>query len=174
MEKQEIIESLLKAINEETGELKNELVKGVKINNITVTPQENYVRLGLTTKTPIKAYVADSKIPGKFELGENNIIFVSLYSIAAVLRDVDQARFAVDHMINNPESTKIILDGAKLDIIQEHVSANTEYVNPWSKEEKPKLFTHDQIINHVIDVQLSDFALSNLKDLAKDMMGIKH
>lgn len=171
MEKEKIIEGLMKAVKQD-GTLKNELIKGVETKGITVSPQEKYVRLGITTTKPVKAFVAN-KETGLFELSESNIIFVSLFTICALLRDIKQARFAVDRIQDNPECIKIILDDATFDIIQEYVNANTEYVNPWSTEEKPKIYAHDIIINHVINIKLGEFGLESLKDLAKNMMGIK-
>ena len=172
MEKEKIIEGLMKAVKQD-GTLKNELIKGIEIKGITVSPQEKYVRLGITTTKPVKAFVAN-KETGLFELGESNLIFVSLFTICAILRDDKKARFAIDRIEENPECIKIILDDATFDIIQEYVDANTEYVNPWTTEEKSKIYAHDTIINHVINIKLGEFGLENLKDLAKDMMGIKH
>lgn len=171
MEKEKIIEGLMKAVKQD-GTLKNELIKGVETKGITVSPQEKYVRLGITTTKPVKTFIANKKT-GLFELSESNLIFVSLFTICALLRDIKEARFAVDRIQENPECIKIILDDATFDIIQEYVDANTEYVNPWAIEEKPKIYAHDIIINHVINIKLGEFGLENLKYLAKNMMGIK-
>ena len=89
MEKKEIIAELLK-----NGGVQ---VKDLKVKNVTVTHCENYVRLGLTLNTPVKGMVTkDNGVT--YEEGETNVIFVSLYSVTSLLKDNDDAAFAVNHM----------------------------------------------------------------------------
>ena len=72
MEKKEVIAQLLK-----NG---SKMVKDLQVKNVTVAPQENYVRLGLTLNTPVEGMVTkDNGIT--YEKGETKVIFVSLFSI---------------------------------------------------------------------------------------------
>lgn len=163
MERKEIIAELLK-----NG---GKSVKDLKVKNVTVTPCENYVRLGITLDKPVAGMVTkDNGVT--YEEGETNVIFVSLYSITSLLKDDDNAAFAANHLVQCPNSMSIILSRATLNIIQETVEAGTEYKNPWSDNAEATVFDHKTIITHVIDLTLSEFAIRKLDRLADALLGI--
>ena len=163
MEKKEIIAELLK-----NG---GKSVKDLKVKNVTVTRCENYVRLGITLDKPVTGMITkDNGVT--YEEGETNVIFVSLYSITLLLKDDDNAAFAVNHLVEHPDSMSIVLSRATLNISQETVEAGTEYKNPWSNNAEATIFDHKTIITHVTDVTLSDFAIRKLDRLADSLLGI--
>lgn len=163
MERKEIIAELLK-----NG---GKSVKDLKVKNVTVTRCENYVRLGITLDKPVTGMVTkDNGVT--YEEGETNVIFVSLYSITSLLKDDDNAAFAANHLVEHPDSMSIVLSRATLNIIQETVEAGTEYKNPWSDNTEATVFDHKTIITHVIEVNLSDFAIRKLDKLADSLLGI--
>lgn len=163
MERKEIIAELLK-----NG---GKSVKDLKVKNVTVTRCENYVRLGITLDKPVIGMVTkDNGVT--YEEGETNVIFVSLYSITSLLKDDDNAAFAANHLVEHPDSMSIVLSRATLNIIQETVEAGTEYKNPWSDNAEATVFDHKTIITHVIEVNLSDFAIRKLDRLADSLLGI--
>lgn len=163
MERKEIIAELLK-----NG---GKSVKDLKVKNVTVTRCENYVRLGITLDKPVTGMVTkDNGVT--YEEGETNVIFVSLYSITSLLKDDDNAAFAANHLVEHPDSMSIVLSRATLNIIQETVEAGTEYKNPWSDNAEATVFDHKTIITHVIEINLSDFAIRKLDRLADSLLGI--
>ena len=163
MEKKEVIAQLLK-----NG---SKIVKDLQVKNVTVAPQENYVRLGLTLNTPVEGMVTkDNNVT--YEKGETKVIFVSLFSIISLLKDNDDAAFAANHLTQHPEAMNVILSRAKIDIIQEPVVAGQEYKNPWSDNAEATIFDHKTIITHVIEINLSDFAIRKLDRLADSLLGI--
>ena len=163
MEKKEIIAELLK-----NG---GKSVKDLKVKNVTVTRCENYVRLGITLDKPVTGMVTkDNGVT--YEEGETNVIFISLYSITSLLKDDDNAAFAANHLVEHPDSMSIVLSRATLNIIQETVEAGTEYKNPWSDNAEATVFDHKTIITHVIEINLSDFAIRKLDRLADSLLGI--
>lgn len=163
MERKEIIAELLK-----NG---GKSVKDLKVKNVTVTRCENYVRLGITLDKPVIGMVTkDNGVT--YEEGETNVIFVSLYSITSLLKDDDNAAFAANHLVEHPDSMSIVLSRATLNIIQETVEAGTEYKNPWSDNAEATVFDHKTIITHVIEINLSDFAIRKLDRLADSLLGI--
>ncbi len=162
MEKREIINGLLKNGAKE--------VKGLKIKNVTITILENYTRLGLTLDKPVEGYVANSD--GTYNKGETNVIFVSAFAIASVLKDNDDTAFAANHLVEHPEAMNVLLSRATIDIIQEPVVSGQEYRNPWSSnEDNSTVFDHDTIINHLTNIKLSDFGMKKLDRLADAMLG---
>lgn len=163
MEKKEIIAELLK-----NGGVQ---VKDLKVRNVTVTHCENYVRLALTLNTPVKGMVTkDNGVT--YEEGETNVIFVSLYSVTSLLKDNDDAAFAVNHLVNHPDAMSIVLSRASINIIQEPVEEGQEYRNPWSTNAEATVFDHKTIINHITDIKLSDFAIRKIDKLADSLLGI--
>lgn len=163
MEKKEVITQLLK--NGATE------VKNLKVKNVTVRPQENWVRLGITLDREVTGMVSEDN-GVTYKEGKTNVIFVSLYSIASLLKDNDEAAFAANHIVEHPESINVLMSRATIDIIQEPVAEAQVYKNPWSNSDEATTFTHDTYINHVVDIKLSDFGKSMLVVLAKGMLGI--
>lgn len=162
MEKKEVIAQLLK-----NG---SKMVKDLQIKNVTVAPQENYVRLGLTLNTTVDGMVTkDNGVT--YEKGETKVIFVSLFSIISLLKDDDDVAFAANHLTQHPEAMNVILSRAKINIIQEPVVAGQEYKNPWSDNTEATVFDHDIIINHVVELKLSEFAVRKLDSLANALLG---
>lgn len=161
MERKEIVANLIK-----NGA---NLVKDITVKNVTVTPMEQYVRLGLTLDTEVDGFIA--KEDGTYEKGKVKVVFVSAFSVASILKDDDDAAFAANHLLQHPESMCVILSRAKINIVQQTVAENDEYVNPWSENSESTRFDHEVIINHLTDVKLSDFAIRRLDKLADAMMG---
>ena len=161
MERKEIVSNLIK-----NGA---NLVKDITVKNVTVTPMEQYVRLGLTLDTEVDGFIQQED--GTYEKGKTKVIFVSAFSVASILKDDDDAAFAANHLLQHPESMCVILSRAKISIVQQTVAENEEYVNPWSESAEPTTFDHEVIINHLADIKLSDFALRRLDKLADAMMG---
>lgn len=164
MEKKNVIESLIKAGAKS--------VKNLKVKNVNVVPQENYVRVSLSVDKAIRGFVAQED--GTYKEGESKVIFVSLFSIVAQLRDDENASFAVNHILSHPEAITVLFSGATLNILQEDVAAGQEYTNHWSerKDAPTTTFEHDTIINHIIDVKMSERAYKLLEKLADSMLGI--
>ena len=161
MEKKEVIANLLK-----NGAVE---IKNLKVKNVTPTDMGNYVRLGITLDKPVKGMI--SKDNGvTYTEGETNVIFVSLYSIASILKDNDDVAFAVNHLVEHPKAMSVVLSRATITILQETVEATTEYKNPWSENAEATVFDHKTIINHVINISLSDFAIRKIDKLADSLM----
>lgn len=162
MEKKNVVEQLLKQ--------GSQLVKNLTVKNVTVTPKENYIRLCLTLDKPVKGYVSDDD--GNYTLGETKFIYVSLFSVAAVLRDNEDVSFAVNHIIKKPSSVEVLLNGARVDIIQQPVKAGEEYINPWSENGTAQVFDRDTLINNVVNIKFTQRSIGLLGNLAVSMLGI--
>lgn len=139
------------------------------VRNINITPQENYTRVSLTLDKEIDGYVANGD--GIFEKGKTNIVFVSLYTIVSILKNNDKTCIIANEVLENPKALNVILSRAKIALIQEEVSAGTEYVNPWATNPEPKPLENDAIINHLIDITPSEYALSKIDKYADSLLG---
>lgn len=146
-------------------------IKNLTIRNVTTTQiSDDSVRLGLTLDQPIKGFV--QKEDGSYELGENNIIFTYVFSVGAILRDNPDVACVVNYLIEKPEAMAMILIGATITVMQEEVSAGTEYVNPWSTTKKTTTFDHDVIINHITDIRLTDRMLRKIDKMIDTVLDI--
>ena len=161
----------------ETKEIIAQLVKNgakritdVKIKNVTVTPMEEYTRLSFTLDKEVDGFRANEN--GTYEPAKTKIIFVSAYSIGAILKEDDDAAFAANHLIKHPDALAMILSRATISIVQETVEEGTEYKNPFASDTaNTTVFDHNTIINHVTDIKLSDFGIKRLERLADMMLG---
>ena len=161
----------------ETKEIIAQLIKNgakritdVKIKNVTVTPMEEYTRLSFTLDKEVDGFRANED--GTYEPAKTKIIFVSAYSIGAILKEDDDAAFAANHLIKHPDALAMILSRATISIVQESVEEGVEYKNPFASDTaNTTVFDHNTIINHVTDIKLSDFGIKRLERLADMMLG---
>lgn len=146
-------------------------INDLRVSNVTVTPMESYVRLSIKVDKPVPGYVADTTT-GEMVKGEKDLIFVSTFAICSVLRNDDNTATIVDHLISNPNGLKLILQGAKIDIIQQEIKKDDEYHNPFSSSNDTTKMTHDCIITDVINVKLSASADKWIDKIKDAMLGI--
>ena len=146
----------------------NNVVKDLVVRNINVTECETYNRVAITLDKPVKAMVAQED--GSYVEGESNIIFVGNYSIVGALRENEAVAFAGNHLIIHPKAFNVVLSNAKINIIQEAVSAGQEYTNPFSNNTAPTVVQHHSFYNHVFNIRLSAHGLKMLDKLAEKMM----
>lgn len=147
-------------------------ITGLRVRSAIVTPKDNYVMISMTLEQGITGYVAD-KETGVFAKSTVNTVFASSYSIGSILKDNDDTAWAANQLVQNPKGFEVILAGSKVDIIQEEVSADEIYVNPFSNSaNEGSALGHDTIINHVTKIELCKKAQKMLDMLAMNMMGI--
>jgi len=161
MEKQEIVNKML-----QNGAIK---VKELTIKNVTVTVKDEYTRLGISLDKSVDAFVKGEN--EEYTKGKSNIIFSSTFAVASLLKDDDEAAFAANHLITHPDAMGMILSRATITIVQQEVKSGEEYTNPFSEDAEPVTFDHDVIINHIVDIKLSDFGKRLLDKLADKMLG---
>lgn len=160
--KQVVTELLAKGCNK---------IAGIRVRSSIVTPKDNYVMVSLSLERGIPGYVSDGE--GVFTKGETTTVFASSYSIASVLKDNDETAWAANQLIQNPKGLEVILASAKVDLVQEEVSADEIYKNPFSSSDvNGQSLGHDTIINHVVKIEICQKAKQMLNMLAMNMMGI--
>lgn len=146
-------------------------VNNLKIKNINTTDMDNYCRVSFTLTTPVKGFASnDNGIT--YEETKTNIVFLSLYAIAGCVKEDENLAWLGNAIVEKPKRLELIFSGASVDIIQEFVPANTEFINPFSSNPKPSIYPHDIIINHVVKFKLSKSGEDMAKMLAVNLMGI--
>lgn len=145
---------------------------GIRVRSAKVTEKETYVMVSMTLDTPVEGYVANPET-GVFEKSESVTIFASSYSIGSILKESNETAWAANQLISNPRGLEVILAGSRVDIIQQEVSADELYKNPFSNSNtEGEALGHDTIINHVVKIELCKEAKAMLRMLAMSMMGI--
>ena len=146
-------------------------VDDLKIKNVTVTVFESYTRLGVRIDREVDGYVADAKT-GEMTKGKTDLIFLSTYAVGAVMRENDELATIVDHCNLNPQSYKLLLQGAKMSILQQSVKKDDEYVNPFSSKTDSTKMPHDTIIDHCIVLDLATSAHKWVEKIQDKMLGL--
>ena len=159
-----IIETIAQLVKNGAKEVKN-----VTVKNVTVTPINVYVRLGLTLDKEVDGYKAEDD--GTYTPSKVKVIFVSAFTIAELLKEDDNAAFAANHLLKHPDALAMILSRAQINILQQPVKAGEEYKNPFNDNADATAFDHDVIINHITEIKLSDFGMKRLDKLADMMLG---
>ena len=160
-----IIEIIAQLIKKGAKEVKN-----VTVKNVTVTPMNEYVRLGLILDKEVDGYKIEDD--GTYTPSKVKVIFVSAFTIAALLKEDDNAAFAANHLLKHPDALAMILSRAQINILQQPVKAGEEYKNPFNDNADATTFNHDVIINHITEIKLSDFGMKRLDRLADMMLGL--
>lgn len=146
-------------------------ITNLRVRSSIVTPKDNYVMVSLSLERGIPGYISDTH--GVFAKGETATVFASSYSIASVLKDNDETAWAANQLIQNPKGLEVILAGSKIDIVQEEVSADEIYKNPFaSSDSEGAALGHDTVINHIVRIEICPKAKQMLNMLAMNMMGI--
>lgn len=146
----------------------NKRVNNIRVRSAKVTEMDNYVRVSLTLDNAVDAYVSDDN--GNYERGTNTVIFASTYSIASLLKESDETAWCANQLLQNSKGFEVILAGARIDIIQEEVSNDQMYVNPFSNNSEGVFLGHDTIINHVVKITITKQAQKMLDMMAMKMM----
>ena len=159
---QEVVRTLLK--NGATR-IDNAVVRTVEVNR-----QEKYDRVALTLAKPVRSYVETET--GEYEEGETRVIFVSSFSLGAILSDNEDTAFAKRKLMQKPQLLELVLSYAKIDVLQEKVEANTDYINPFSSSTNGRRIEHDTYINHVVGIELGNRGLKAIDEMFDKLLSI--
>lgn len=129
-----------------------ESVKNCVVKNVSIKDMDNYTRVALTLNKEVKQMVANDD--GDYVEGTNNVVFVSAYSIGAILSNDENVAFAKNFIMQSPELLSLVLSYAEVDLVLQTVKGDEEYVNPFSDSTEGKVLGHDTILTHVVAIRL--------------------
>lgn len=147
------------------------VVKGATVKSNNMKVEENYTRLSIVVDKEIDGYVQNPETQ-LYEKGKVNVVFVSLFTIASILKNKDDYSFAANYIVDHPSSAMLLLSGAKIDIVQEPVAAGEEHVNPFTTKANPEssVYDHDWYANHIVDIELGKTGLKTLDAIFDKML----
>lgn len=147
-------------------------VAAIRVRSSKVTINDTHTMVSLSLEKAVEGYVSNPET-GIFSKGETTTIFASSYSIGSILKENDETAWAANQLIQSPKGLEVILAGARIDIIQEEVTEDVAYKNPFSNSDKEGVsLGHDTIINHVVKIELCPNAKRMLNIMAMNMMGL--
>lgn len=130
-----------------------EKVNDIIVKSVTVKEKEEWAQVILKVNKDVKMNVQDAD-SGEYTRGTGRTIFVSSFSIGAILGDMPQVALFKRMIMTTPEALETILSFAKISILQEEVPEGTEYVNPFSTTGHASVIQHDTIISHIVSIEL--------------------
>lgn len=147
-------------------------INSCRIKNVNFTEKDNYTMVSLTLTNPIRGYVSNDN-GLTYESGMTNTLFTSLYAIVGALKEDEELSWMGNALVENPQVLNLILNGASVDIIQQDISAGTEFTNPFSTrtDAEVQIYDHDIILNHVIKFKLGKTGEKMADKLADKLMG---
>lgn len=143
--------------------------ENVTIMNVTVKDCDKWTRISLTLDKEVMGYVADAE--GNWTLGKTRVVFLSLYSIAGVLKNTDDTRAIASYVVDHPTSLQILLSGAKGELLQEEIAANATYTNYFTGEEVENESDHNSIFNHLVSIELSNKGIKAVEKIEDKLLG---
>lgn len=149
--------------------------KGVHVTRATYSKREEdgHEIITLTTDTPVDRYVADPENPEVFTKQKSRTFVVSLFSLAAVMSQMEDAQVLAGRIAKKPVLVESLIPGSIISIVQREVKADTPFMNFFNGKEAT--LEHDAVVTDVVKVELSKFALKLLDDyrqkLAAELMG---
>ena len=144
--------------------------ENVTIMNVTVKDCDTWTRIALTLDKEVDGYVADEN--GEYRKGTTHVVFLSLYSIASVLKNTDDTRAIASYVVAHPTALQILLSSAKCELLQEEIAANATYINHFTGEEVENESDQDSIFNHIVSITLSDKGLRSVEKIEDKLLGI--
>ena len=144
--------------------------KDLIVKNVTVTEKDSWTRVALTLNRDVQGPVSDDE--GNWSMGTTNVVFMSLYSIAGVLKNTNDTLAIASHVVNHPTALQILLSGAKIEILQQEVKANATYINAFTGEETEHESDHDSIFNHIVSLSLSDKGQRGVEKIEDNLLGL--
>ena len=140
------------------------------ICNVTVTDCKNWTRIALTLNREVDGPVCDEE--GQWSMGKTRVVFVSLYSIIGLLKNTNDTMAITSHIVDNPTSLQIILNGAEVEILQQEVKAHETYINTFTGEETEHDCDHDSLFNHLVSVKFTDKGHRAIEKIEDKLLGL--
>ena len=142
----------------------------VTIVNVTVTDLKSWTRIALTLDREVDGAVCDQD--GNWSMGKTRVVFVSLYSIASVLKNTDDTCAIASYVVAHPTALQILLSSAKAELLQQEVKAHATYVNVFTGEEIEHESDHDSIFNHLVSVEFTDKGQRAIEKIEDKLLGL--
>lgn len=133
-------------------------ITGLKVKTVKLKAMDNYIRASLSLMSKVPGYIPirdeDGKLTKEYKQGLTNVIYTSSFAISGLLKNNEDYAWLGDYVVDHPECIGILLSMSNINVVQQFVSKDTDYINPFTTKEnaEPITFEHDTIVYHVIAI----------------------
>lgn len=147
-------------------------INSVRVKNINFTEKDNYTMVSMSLASAIAGFVRN-ELDDTYEEGTTQTLFTSLYAITGALKEDEDLGWMANALLQHPSALNLIFNGCTIDVVQQHIPAGEEVVNPFSTKDAPEaqVYDHNIIINHIIGFKLGGTGMRMSDKLADKMLG---
>lgn len=156
------IKQVLATLKAETD---NETFNGLVVKNINITDKGSWDMVSLTLNNAVTAMVRKDDASDEFVKGTSRVVFVSRYSIAAMLTENEDTAVARPYILESNKLLKLLLSYCTVDVVAEHIAKDTEYSNPFSDNDDTTPIEHETYFHHLFNLKLGKKGLKALDKL---------
>lgn len=176
MTRNEISKEIMKktvADGRKAAKFENVIVRNVHVTDKREEGVGNVMLSFTTNKNDFDTYRLN-EATGAYEDAKTAIIFPSYFGVAAVLREDPIISPLVDTLLENDAALKILLNNAKITVIQEPVAEGEVYQNPYSTKVNPdaEASDHKWYAYHVDSIELNEQAKTYVNRMIDKILGI--
>lgn len=132
--------------------LNNQVVKNVRITEVTASTGTEYTRLCFILQNSIIPRYMMDETTGEFNKVFDNKVFSSLYAIIGTMREDAELSVVCNQLLENPLAITPLVAGGSIDVVYKEFAAGDTFTNPFATNAEPTTFDHDTIITLVIGV----------------------
>lgn len=153
--------------------LNNQVVKNVRITEVTASTGTEYTRLCfILQNSNIPRYMLMDETTSKFIKVFDNKVFSSLYAIIGTMREDAELSVVCNQLLENPLAITPLVAGGSIDVVYKEFAAGDTFTNPFATNAEPTTFDHDTIITLVIGVHPGKIG-QRLVDAGLNALGAK-
>lgn len=146
-------------------------IRGLKVRNVNIVEQDNYVSVRLTVDKPVPAYMSeDGGVTYKKSL--ITTVYTTTFGLAGIIKNDENLAWLANYAVKAPNVLGLVLSGATIDILQQEVAEGESYHNPFTTktEVEDTVFSYTTIINHIVKIELSKVGQKYADKLADKVM----
>ena len=152
--------------------LNNQVVKNVRITNVTASTGTEYTRLCFILQNSIIPRYMMDETTGEFNKMFDNKVFSSLYAIIGTMREDAELSVVCNQLLENPLAITPLVAGGTIDVVYKEFAAGDTFTNPFATNAEETTFDHDTIITLVIGVHPGKIG-QRLVDAGLNALGAK-
>ena len=152
--------------------LNNQVVKNVRITNVTASTGTEYTRLCFILQNSIIPRYMMDETTGEFNKVFDNKVFSSLYAVIGTMREDAELSVVCNQLLENPLAITPLVAGGTIDVVYKEFAAGDTFTNPFATNADETTFDHDTIITLVIGLHPGKIG-QRLVDAGLNALGAK-
>lgn len=152
--------------------LNNQVVKNVRVTEVTASTGTEYTRLCFILQNSIIPRYMMDETTGEFNKVFDNKVFSSLYAIIGTMREDAELSVVCNQLLENPLAITPLVAGGTIDVVYKEFASGDTFTNPFATNAEPTTFDHDTIITLVIGVHPGKIG-QRLVDAGLNALGAK-